>query len=273
MNYEAIRKQQQHDSMQQIYLQQNDFAQFTHLLNQNQNEFENQYFTHRQYRRKRSFNRREDFRSRNNKFQARRLKKCFVCEKIECWSINHFEKKRNDSKKRFSDRYFEYKIRSDFDRWLNQYIADFEDTYDSDDEYAAQYFDELTISSVLEIDTIKLIEFESDELFLISFDELSIFNIELIINAFANKTFQHRLIFKNMINALINESFDFTYISITDSRYDDTEFKDILVNCDVADRSTNDMSQFKALQRISNEMSYSIRRRSNQILNSKSTTH
>jgi hypothetical protein len=48
MNYEAIQKQ--HDSQQiylndltqQTYLQQNDFVQFTHLLNQDQSEFENQ---------------------------------------------------------------------------------------------------------------------------------------------------------------------------------------------------------------------------------------
>jgi hypothetical protein len=70
--------------MQQTYLQQNDFAQFTHLLNHDQSEFENQYFTDRQYRREESFNRREDFRGRNGRFQARRLKKCFVCEKFGC---------------------------------------------------------------------------------------------------------------------------------------------------------------------------------------------
>ncbi len=134
MNYEAIRKQ--HDFMQQsIYLQQNDLTQQI-LLNQDQSELENQYFTDKQYRRERSFNRRENFRDKNDRFQARRFKKCFVCEKLECWSINHFEKKRNDSKKRFSDRHFEYKTRQEFDRRLNQYIADYESN--SNDEYAAQ---------------------------------------------------------------------------------------------------------------------------------------
>jgi hypothetical protein len=80
MNYEAIRKQ--HDFMQQIYL--NDLSQQTHLLNQYQIEFENQYFIDRQYRREKSFNRREEFRDRNDRFQARRFKKCFVCEKSGC---------------------------------------------------------------------------------------------------------------------------------------------------------------------------------------------
>jgi FlaG/FlaF family flagellin (archaellin) len=119
--------------------------------------------------------------------------------------------------------------------------------YDSDDEYAAQYFDELAINFAFEIDIIKLIEFESDELFLTSFDEFR--DIESLTSALADKAFQHRLISIDITNVSINESFN--YISITDSRYDDIEFKDILVNCDAADRSTNDMRQFKALQRIS----------------------
>jgi hypothetical protein len=130
---------------------------------------------------------------------------------------------------------------------LNQYIADYEN--DSNDEYAAQFFEELAISSAFEIDIIKLIEFESDELFLTSFDEFQ--DTEFLTSALADKTFQHRLISIDIINALINESFN--YISITDSRYDDIEFKNILVNCDAADRLIEDMNQFKALQRISND--------------------
>ncbi len=129
---------------------------------------------------------------------------------------------------------------------MNQYIADYES--DSEDEYVTQYFDELAISSAFDID-IKLIEFESNELFLITFDELKLRDIEFFTSSLANKAFQHRLISKNIINVLINESFN--YISIIDSRYDDIEFKDILVDCEIADRSIESMSQFKALQRIS----------------------
>jgi hypothetical protein len=109
-----------------------------------------------------------------------------------------------------------------------------------------QYFDELAISSAFEID-IKLIEFESDELFLTSFDEFR--DIEFLTSALADKAFQHRLISTDIINSLINESFN--YISTTNSRYDDIEFKDILVNCGAADRFIENMRQFKALQRIS----------------------
>jgi hypothetical protein len=94
----------------------------------------------------------------------------------------------------------------------------------------------------------KLIEFESKELFLISFDEL-LQNIEFITNSFANKTFEYRLISTNINYVLINESFSF--ISITEPRYDDRKFKSILMNCETASRSTDKIEQFKALQRIS----------------------
>jgi hypothetical protein len=94
-----------------------------------------------------------------------------------------------------------------------------------------------------------LIEFESNELFLISVDELQ--NIEFVTSSLANRTFKHRLISKNciIIITFINESFNFT--STTDSRYDDQEFKSILMNCGAAERSIEGIEQFKALQRIS----------------------
>jgi hypothetical protein len=150
---------------------------------------------------------------------------------------------------------------------LKQYIADFEEIIDdSDDEDATQYFDDLSsISSV--IDDAKLIEFESDELFLTSLSELQ--NIEFVnsslvisslansfINSLANKAFEHRLILKNIINILINEFFDFTFIliSIIESRYDDREFKSILMNCDAARRSTAEIEQFTALQQLNDSI-------------------
>ncbi len=255
INYEVVQKSAQFET----YLQSNSF-------NQNQDD---QYFIDRQYRREEYSNRRDEFRSEDkDKFRiSRSSKKCFVCDKHDCWSINHFEKKRDDSKKRFSDRHSEYKIRSEYDRRLKQYIADFEEIIDdSDDEDATQYFDDLSsISSV--IDDAKLIEFESDELFLTSLSELQ--NIEFVnsslvisslansfINSLANKAFEHRLILKNIINILINEFFDFTFIliSIIESRYDDREFKSILMNCDAARRSTAEIEQFTALQQLNDSI-------------------
>ncbi len=250
INYEVVQKSTQSET----YLQQN---------HQDQDD---QYFIDRQYRRDEYSSRRDEFRD-SSRFRISRLsKKCFVCDKHDCWSINHFEKKRDDSKKRFSNRHSQYKIRQEYDRRLKQYIADFEDIIisDSDDEDATQYFDDLNfISSV--IDDAKLIELESNELFLTSFDELQ--NIEFVnsffvinslfnffISSFANKAFEHRLILKNITNVSVNESFDFIYISIIESRYDDREFKDILMNCDTTRRSTAEIDQFTALQKLNDSI-------------------
>jgi hypothetical protein len=135
---------------------------------------------------------------------------------------------------------------------LKQYIADFEDiTDDSNDENAAQYFDDLSsISSV--IDDTKRIEFESNELFLTSFDSINNAEFVVITSLLANKTFEHRLIAKDEIT--IFEIVSYIYTSIIESRYDDREFKNILVNCDAARRSTAEMRQFKALQRLNDSI-------------------
>ncbi len=131
----------------------------------------------------------------------------------------------------------------------------------NDHDEMIQYFEEFSISfsastpaitsAVSSTNTSALLtEFESSELFLISVDELQ--NIEFVTSSLTNRAFKHRLISKNciIIIVLINKSFNF--ISTTDSRYDDREFKGILVNCDAADRSTESIEQFKALERISN---------------------
>jgi hypothetical protein len=127
-----------------------------------------------------------------------------------------------------------------------------------------QYFEEFSIITSASISAIisaisftniinaLLIEFESNKLFLTSFDELQNIEFEIIISSLSNQAFKHRLILKNciIITILINEFFSF--ISIIDSRYDDHEFKSILMNCETADLSTNDIEQFKTLKRISN---------------------
>jgi hypothetical protein len=211
-------------------------------------ENESSYDRRNEYSRYRDEFRDED--KSNDKFRIFRFSKiCFVCKKFDCWSSNHSQKKRDDSKKRFSNRHSQYTIRSEYDRRLKQYIADFEDIIISDlnDENANQYFDDLSFISSM-INDAKLIELESNELFLTSFDELQ--NVEFInnsfvtssfaiflISSFANKTFKHWLISKNITNVFINEFFDFIFISIIESRYNDCEFKNILINCDVVKRS------------------------------------
>jgi hypothetical protein len=98
-NYEVVQKSAQSET----YLQQN---------HQNQDD---QYFIDRQYRRDEYSNRRDEFRNEGkDRFRISRFSKiCFVCEKSDCWSSNHSQKKRDESKKRFSNRHSQYKIRSE----------------------------------------------------------------------------------------------------------------------------------------------------------------
>jgi hypothetical protein len=72
INYEIVRK---------------SFVQQQHQYQQNEDEIDDHYFSNKQYRRKKrdeSSDRRDEFRNRINRFQARRSKKCFVCEKLDC---------------------------------------------------------------------------------------------------------------------------------------------------------------------------------------------
>jgi hypothetical protein len=259
INYEIVKK----SSIHQQY-HQND-------------EIDDHYLTDKQYRRDEydrrdeSFDRRVEFyrdeRDRSNdRFQNHRLKKCFVCGKFDCWSINHSDKKREDSKKRFSDRFSQFKNNNR----LHQYICKYENIDENDDhDEIIQYFEKFSINITSEsisaiISAISstntsvinalLTEFESNELFLTSFDELQNIEFETTISSLSNQAFKHRLISKNciIITIFINEFFSF--ISIIDSRYDDHEFKSILMNCEAADLSTDDIEQFKTLKRISNDV-------------------
>jgi hypothetical protein len=163
-------------------------------------------------------------------------------------------------KKRFADRFLQFRNNNR----LHQYIIKYESKDDEIDDHdeMIQYFEKFSISFSASISAISstnfinalLIEFESNELFLTSFDELQSIEFDIIINLLANQTFEHRFFAKNCIIIIIfiNESFNF--ISTTDSRYDDRELKSILMNCDAAKRSIENIEQFKVLERMSNNV-------------------
>ena len=108
------------------------------------------FFTDRQYRRHRSMRGRHRGTSslsrpsyRPGTFQ--RTKKCFVCGKVSCWSSNHTQQERDDSKKKFGDRYPEYKARPSYERNLQRWITEYEGV--DDDEDIAHYFGDLSIDT------------------------------------------------------------------------------------------------------------------------------
>ncbi len=153
-------------------------------------------------------------------------------------------------KKRFFDRYSQFK---DISR-LHQYILEYErnDEKDDDHEEMIQYFEKMTlnISENTNFTNALLNDFESDELFLISIDQID--NVEFIISTLSNKTFAHRLIAKDDIIEIFLEVVFYRYTSFSDSRYDDREFKSLLTDSNAARKSIEEMRQFKILQQIFN---------------------
>jgi hypothetical protein len=67
---------------------------------------------------------------------------------------------------------------------------------------------------------------------------------------FIDKTLKHKFISMNNITAFV-ASISYIYNVFIALRYDDREFKKILINHDAADFSSEDIEQFTILQRIS----------------------
>jgi hypothetical protein len=108
-----------------------------------------------------------------------------------------------------------------------------------------QYFEEMTlnISENTNFTNTSLNDFESDELFFVQ-------DIEFITSTLSDKAFAHRLIAKDDIIEILLEVVFYSYTSFFDSRYDDHEFKGLLIDSDAARKSIEEIEQFKTLQRI-----------------------
>jgi hypothetical protein len=206
-------------------------------------------FIDRQYRRE-SINYRDnrkfltDLRSRD-RFSIRFSKICFVCSKSNCWSINHSKKERENSKKRFANRNSKWKSHSEFQRRLKQFIVETEDNQRND--FIIQFFDELIIDIDISIDNISITDFvikkidsESETYFIVVDSINDSKTIAAIIIMLADKTFKHKLIFMNNITVSSN-SISYSYNVFTTSRYDDREFKSILIDHDAVDHSFEDI--------------------------------
>ena len=168
INYEAVYKPQ----TPAIYVQEND------------NET---YFVDRQYRGRggRYF---QTFKS-----STFRKKRCFVCSRENCWSINHIQQERDDANKRFGDRYFQLRARADYIRKLIQYITDLE----GGDDEMIQYFEKLQVDSdfklVSEISETFNVHEEDDEMFCISLGTLTNVDCMLTTKLLANHAAKHQI--------------------------------------------------------------------------------
>jgi hypothetical protein len=118
------------------------------------------------------------------------------------------------------------------------------------------FFKKLIIDIDISIDNISITDFvikkidsESKTYFIVvdSIDDSK--TIAAIIIMFADKTFKHKLISMNSITFSAN-LISYNYNVFIVSRYDDREFKDILIDHDAADYSFENIEQFTILQRI-----------------------
>jgi hypothetical protein len=138
---------------------------------------------------------------------------------------------------------------------LKQFIIEIEDN--QKDDFIIQFFDELINDIDISIDNISITDFVIEEIdsesetYFIAVDSIDDSKtIAAIIIMLADKTFRHKLIFMNNIIAFSN-SISYNYNVFTTSKYDDREFKNILIDHDAADHSFENIEQFTILQRIS----------------------
>jgi hypothetical protein len=167
---------------------------------------------------------------------------------------NHTNKKIDDSKKRFANRNLQWKTRQEFQRRLNQFIIEFKDN--QKDDFIAQFFEKLNIDVDVSFENTSFNEFvinfnNESKSFFIFIDLLNNLNtIITIINMLVNKIFKHKIILINNITIFV-VSISYIYKIFTASKYDDREFKEILIDHDASDFSSKNIEQFTTLQRIS----------------------
>ena len=124
-----------------------------------------------------------------------------------------------------------------------------------------QYFEELQIdfdfaseiSATFNVQSIH----DEDEVFCISLGTLKNFDCILTINFLTNNAAKHQITgidesenSSTENSGTENSSISYAYISSTSFRYNDTEFKNLLINSNAATRSTGNIRQLKALQKI-----------------------
>ena len=174
-------------------------------------------------------------------------KKCFVCGKDGCWSTNHLQQERDNSKKRFRNQFPKYKGHARYERYLQQYIAHYKgNDEENNTNDVAYFFKELSINASKNLLTNVDI---TDELFLSSINALQNIESTNTINLLANNVFKHQIISTNGTVALTSPV-PYSFTTLTDLWYDKSKFKGLLIDSSAATRSISGIGQLTALQKI-----------------------
>ena len=154
---------------------------------------------------------------------------------------------------------FKYKNHLEYDCQLHQYITEYENIEDIDennennDEFN-QFFGDLTLEAKFTKNeatfVVKMINSDFINMFFTSFENLQNTESLIIINLFADKAFKHRIICKNEVTVASVTSATYSFNATTSSHYDESEFKGLLINSNVAMRFTNGIDQLKIFQNI-----------------------
>lgn len=145
----------------------------------------------------------------------------------------------------------EYRSQKGYDCRLQQYITHGkgEDRNADDTDDVAQFFEELSINAADTNPTSDSTPKPPSELFTTYFGTFQNTDFLATTNLLADKVFQHRITSKDKTIAP-TEPKPYSFNAATSSRYNNSEFKGLLIDSGAATRSTAGIGQFEALQTI-----------------------
>jgi hypothetical protein len=136
-------------------------------------------------------------RFQNRRFQNRFKRKCFICQKKECWFTKHSKNEREIAKQKFKNRFF---IK------IDHYISEYKRTnsfsfYSEENDYDIDLIDEMKIL-IINLSILLFIwnNLSNVETFITSFDFVENANAEIMIINLANRSFNYFLINNLHIN-------------------------------------------------------------------------
>ena len=208
----------------------NDLRSSITTFEKSQHKSSQTFLTDRRYH---SLNR--DNRQRNQ-FRYRK-KRCFVCNRENCWSTKHIKDEREESKRRYKER-----LAQNFDRNARQYINEYEGIDNNDDG------EDTEKDGMDEIDR----EFEN---FTIDVELLpeSFFAFEtMLTTTLADQSFLHTITGEYKVDHNIDLDLDPFAYTADATRYNDKEFYGIMIDTGASNKSTVGFGQYQAYKRLYN---------------------
>jgi hypothetical protein len=157
-------------------------------------------------------------------------KRCFVCNKEGCWSTKHTQEEREESRKRFKDKFTQR-----FDRHARQYITEYEGIASDSDADNHDSLDEAIDNLIIEFESSEPAE-DQAKLFLTSFGEMQRQEAIEATTALADRSFTHALA-RTTPTTADDKSDPFAY-SNTPSCYTSDRFYSVIIDTKASKQST-----------------------------------